>query len=131
MEQVEENVASAGRSGIGTLGSEDLALIAQVRDRYNHLCPIPCTNCRYCLPCPSGVNIPRVFAAFNTGVMHDDPSAAREDYKWIEEEQRADKCTQCLQCEDLCPQQIPISEWMVKVDEVLAHGKSYEDCLLS
>ncbi len=131
MQQVQENIAYADRSGIGTLGPEHLALIDRIREKYNGLCPIPCTNCRYCLPCPSGVNIPRVFDAFNTGVMHDDPRAARDDYKWISEEQRADKCVQCQQCEDLCPQQIPISEWMVKVDQVLAQDKSYDECLLS
>jgi predicted aldo/keto reductase-like oxidoreductase len=131
MRQVKENIAFADRSGIGTLRLEDLELIDRIRGKYNELCPIPCTNCQYCLPCPSGVNIPRVFEAFNIGVMHDDPSAAREDYKWISEEERADKCVQCQQCEDLCPQHIPISEWMEKVDKVLAQGQSYEECLLS
>ncbi len=129
MQQVEENLVSADRSGIGTLGEDELALIARVRDNYAELCPIPCTDCKYCLPCPSGVNIPKVFEAFNNGVMHSDPEGARMEYKWIAESERASNCTQCQQCEELCPQRIPISEWMVHADEVLAQGKAYEDCL--
>jgi predicted aldo/keto reductase-like oxidoreductase len=129
MQHVEENLASADASGVGTLSEVELALIAQVRDAYSEVCPIPCTKCGYCMPCPSGVDIPRVFEVFNEGVMHDDPEGARSGYKFIEEKARADNCTQCLQCEELCPQQIPISEWMVRVDEVLAQGRPYEECL--
>jgi predicted aldo/keto reductase-like oxidoreductase len=43
MQHVEENVASAEVSGVGTLTEEDLALVAQVREKYKELCPIPCT----------------------------------------------------------------------------------------
>jgi hypothetical protein len=129
MQQVQENLASADVSGVGTLSDEELALIAQVRDAYNQMCPIPCTRCNYCMPCPSGVNIPRVFEVFNEGVMHDDPQAARRHYGDMDKEARADNCTQCLQCEELCPQHIPISEWLVHAEEVLAQGRPYEECL--
>jgi predicted aldo/keto reductase-like oxidoreductase len=128
MRHVEENLASADRSGIGTLTAEELALVDRVRDRYGELCPIPCTKCGYCMPCPSGVDIPRVLEKFNLGVMHNDPEGARREYTWISEEKRADKCTQCLECEEVCPQQIPVSEWMVHVHEVLAQGRPYEEC---
>ena len=70
-EQVEENVDSAGRSGPGTLSKEELALYDRVREAYEALCPVPCTDCKYCLPCPSGVNIPRVFDIYNDGVIYD------------------------------------------------------------
>ncbi|KPL22808.1 MAG: aldo/keto reductase [Anaerolineae bacterium SM23_84] len=129
MQHVEENVASADASGIGTLSEGELALVARVRDKYNELCPIPCTKCGYCMPCPSGVDIPRVIEKFNNGVMHDDAEGVRREYTWIPEEARADKCTQCQECEELCPQQIPVSEWMVHIHEVLAQGRPYEECL--
>jgi predicted aldo/keto reductase-like oxidoreductase len=129
MQHVEENVASAAASGIDTLSEEEQALVARVRDKHNELCPIPCTECGYCMPCPSGVDIPRVFRVFNSGVMHDDAEGARREYKWTSEEARADRCTQCQECEEVCPQKIPVSEWMVHVDEVLAQGRPYEECL--
>jgi predicted aldo/keto reductase-like oxidoreductase len=130
MQHVQENVASAEASGVGTLTEGDLALVAQVRERYRELCPIPCTRCRYCMPCPNGVNIPRNFETFNHGRMYNQIEGARRGYQRMSEEQRASACIQCRECEDKCPQQIPISEWMIHVHEVLGEGQPYEACLL-
>ncbi len=125
MEQVEENVASTESSGINTLTAEELALFDQVRDKYQELCPIPCTECGYCVPCPNGVDIPRNFVVYNQGVMYDKADHSRMAYNWIPEEARASACAQCRECEDKCPQIIPISEWMVHVHEVLGEGQPY------
>ena len=125
MEHVEENVASTSASGVGTLTSEELDLVGQVRKQYSALCPIPCTDCKYCMPCPNGVDIPGNFATYNQGVMYDDPQAARDDYKWISEKARASACIQCRECEEKCPQNILISEWMPLVHGVLGEDKPY------
>ncbi|MBN1579097.1 MAG: aldo/keto reductase [Anaerolineae bacterium] len=130
MQQVIENVDSAGRSKIGSLTEQDLALVAQVRDKYDELCPIPCTQCSYCMPCPNGVNIPRNFATFNNGVMYNAFDEARHRYGRQPEEERASACIQCRQCEELCPQDILISEWMSIVHAVLGEGLSYDACQL-
>jgi predicted aldo/keto reductase-like oxidoreductase len=130
MEQVEQNLASADASGPNTLTDEELALIARAREQYQALCPIPCTRCRYCMPCPNGVDIPRNFEIFNEGRMYDQIEAAREQYAHLAEGKRASACIQCRQCEELCPQQIVISEWMPHVHEVLGEGQSYEACVL-
>jgi len=111
------------------LTEEELALIDQVRERYQKLCPVPCTQCRYCMPCPNGVNIPRSFAIFNEGRMYNQIDGARAAYeRWLPEDQRASACIQCRQCEELCPQGILISEWMPDVHEVLGEGQPYEAC---
>ena len=128
MEQVEENIASASASGVNTLArsAPSLALFDQVRARYNELCPIPCTKCEYCLPCPNGVDIPRIFAAYNEGMMYDKPNVMRQWYKqWIPVENQASACLACIECETKCPQNIPISEWMPVVHQVLGEGKPY------
>jgi predicted aldo/keto reductase-like oxidoreductase len=130
MDHVRENVASTDASGINTLTAEELALIGQVRDKYRELCPIPCTQCEYCMPCPNGVNIPRNFEIYNEGVMYDKPDHARRAYGWMSEDERASACIQCGECEEKCPQSIPISEWMPSVHEVLGEGKSYAECPL-
>jgi predicted aldo/keto reductase-like oxidoreductase len=122
MEHVVQNVASAGRSGPGTLTPQELALIARVRDTYRELAPIDCTACEYCLPCPNGVNIPRVFAIFNEAIMYNELRSARNAYKWLEEEARADVCEQCGQCLELCPQGIPITEWLEKAHDLLSEA---------
>jgi len=125
MEQVQENLASADASGIHSLTPDELALVDRVREAYQALCPIPCTSCGYCMPCPNGVDIPRNFMVYNEGVMFAKPEKARESYQWIEEEKRANACIQCRECEEKCPQAIPISEWMPIVHRVLAEGAAY------
>ena len=49
-EQVEQNVASADRSGVGAMTEEELALVAQAREAYLSLMAVPCTGCQCCLP---------------------------------------------------------------------------------
>jgi predicted aldo/keto reductase-like oxidoreductase len=129
MQHVEENVASADASGVGTLTEEDLALIGRVRAKYEEMCPIPCTRCEYCMPCPNGVNIPRNFELYNDGVIYDKADYSRTGYnRWFPEPERADKCIQCRECEEKCPQGILISEWMPIVHAVLGEGQPYDAC---
>ncbi len=121
MQQVEENVASASRSGPGTLAPEELALIHRVRDAYRKLSPIPCTDCRYCQPCPNGVAISRIFALYNEVSMYDALERSRMVYtQWMREDERADCCLACGECEAACPQGIEIIEWLKKADKALA-----------
>jgi len=119
MEQVIENVESAGRSGIGTLTGEDLYLVDRVRETYRELCAIPCTACEYCLPCPSGVHIPEVFEIYNDMLMYGDEPRARMFYSWLDEKARADLCTECGECLTKCPQHIEIPDWLKRVHEAL------------
>ncbi len=126
MQQVKENVESAANSQVGKLNDTDVALIEHVREAYKDLSPIPCTSCAYCLPCPSGVNIPRNFELYNHGLMYEKPDFARTEYtKFFPEPERAEHCIQCQECEEKCPQSIPISQWMPVVHEVLGEGKAY------
>jgi uncharacterized protein len=124
MAQVEENLASAAVSQVAHLRPEELELVAQVRETYKQLSPIPCTKCEYCLPCPNGVAIPRNFDIYNQAVMFNNLDGARGDYKnWVPDPAKAAQCIACQECESKCPQNIPISQWMPIVDGVLGEGK--------
>jgi hypothetical protein len=125
MDQVDDNLASASRSTVGLLSGQELGLVAQVAEQYNTLCPIPCTNCKYCMPCPNGVNIPHNFSLFNNGVMYNAFNQAREWYGNTAEAERASACIQCGQCEPKCPQGIAISQWLPVVDRVLGLGEPF------
>jgi Predicted oxidoreductases of the aldo/keto reductase family len=126
MNQVMENIESANRSGINSLNTEKLQFIEQIRQKYKERTAIPCTGCSYCMPCPNGVNIPRVFGFYNDGFMHEDVRTSRALYgRFLDESERAGACLQCRICEEKCPQKITISEWMPKAHAVLAEGKGY------
>jgi hypothetical protein len=120
MEQVQENLASADRSGVGTLTDTELALVAQAREAYLALCAIPCTACKYCLPCPQGVAIPDIFDIYNGYLMFDDEEHSRMFYSWIDEKARGDACIECGECLEKCPQHIEIPDWLKKVHELFA-----------
>ncbi len=120
MQQVEENIASAGNSGVGLFGPEDLSIIERVQRKYNERAVIPCTACSYCMPCPNNVNIPRNFELYNGSVVYEDVSGSQTTYNnFFNEANRASACVQCRICEEKCPQRIPISEWMPKVHNAL------------
>lgn len=129
MQQVEENLASASASGAGSLGEADLAVMRRAAEAYRALTPIPCTSCRYCLPCPHGVDIPGVFALYNgihafggnQGLLN------RIIYRNLPASDTADNCVACKLCEKKCPQHIAISDWMPKVHEYLARPPQRED----
>ncbi|MGA2569411.1 MAG: aldo/keto reductase [Terracidiphilus sp.] len=120
MDQVVENLRFADEARVGKITSEDRAMIAQVREQYRSRIAIPCTQCGYCMPCPTGLNIPFILDSFNYAHMYDDLGAARFRYNFVlKEEQRAGACIACGMCEAACTQQIPISEWMPKVAALL------------
>ena len=123
MEQLEQNVAVASKAKPRSLTPNQKRVINRVRAAYRRLQLVPCTNCGYCLPCPSGVNIPRNFAIRNSLAMFPDSSTARMEYnRWMAAEQRASACTDCGRCVPLCPQQIPIPERLKEVDRALANA---------
>jgi len=121
LEQVEENVTAAARSRVGILTEAERGMLEEIRAAYLELRPIPCTECGYCQPCPSGVAIPRIFALHNQSVMYDDPARARAGYRMTKEEQRADRCTECGQCEEACPQGISIIRWLQDAHALLSN----------
>lgn len=113
MEHVTGNLASAERSGVGSLGAEELALIDQLRDAYNKLSPIPCTGCKYCVPCANGVNIPHIFELYNDAIIYNDPRSPRLNYQVLKKKnEKADNCSGCRECVEHCPQNISIPEWL-------------------
>ncbi len=120
MQHVKENVASATKSGVGMLTSQELETVEKVRKEYQNLKIIPCTRCGYCMPCPHGVDIPRVLSIYNDLIMYQKPLKAKTEYnQYVPRTSRADFCQECGECEEKCPQDIEIASWMEKVDETL------------
>jgi len=126
MQQVEENLASASVSGVGSLSPQEEAIVERVRQAFNQLCLVACTGCQYCQPCPSELNIPLMFELYNSGHMYGVVEEVRKAYAhFIPEGQRADQCARCRECEDKCPQHLPICDLLEDVNRVLEKGMPY------
>jgi predicted aldo/keto reductase-like oxidoreductase len=123
MQQVIENLDSAERSGAGMLSEEELILIDNVREEYRRLVPVPCTNCKYCMPCPNGVEIDAILEYYNDAIIYDNPRASRFLYRNLAKNKQADNCVECFECEEKCPQGIPISEHLKKAHAWLSEKK--------
>lgn len=118
MDQVIGNIQSANKSGSGSLTGMETDLIEKIRHFYKERTAIPCTGCGYCMPCPNSVNIPTNLKLYNDGAMYGSFNEPKRIYHlFLQPEQRAENCMQCKACEEKCPQKIPISEWMLKVQE--------------
>ena len=123
MQQVVENLDSAERSDAGMLSEEELSLVEKVREEYRRLTPVPCTQCRYCLPCPNGVEIVDILNYYSDAVIYDNSGAPGFLYRNLPEEKQAHNCVECFECEEKCPQGIPISEYLKKAHELLGEKK--------
>jgi hypothetical protein len=119
MEQVVQNVESAGRSGVGCLMAEELRVIERVREEYESRRVVPCTRCGYCMPCPNGVDIARNLHLYSDALVFkgNQLTLNRNLYRGLPEKARAGACVACRECEEKCPQKIKVSEWMPKVHE--------------
>ena len=119
MQQVTENLESADRSAESLLSDEELILIDKVRDEYRKLVPVPCTNCKYCLPCPNSVEIASIFEYYNDAIIYDNPRTPRFLYDNLSKDQQAPNCVECFECEEKCPQGISIAEQLKNAHAVL------------
>ena len=100
---------------------------------------IPCNDCKYCMPCPYGINIPAVFVHYNKckneGRL---PMPGSEDYAQLRREfligydrsvprlRQANHCIGCGRCVSHCPQGIDIPQEMIKIDKYVEQLKQSE-----
>ena len=82
-----------------------------------------CTGCRYCMPCPKGVDIPGIFSCYNTMYI-DSRMTGRVQYfqavSLAAEPPFASQCVRCGKCEQHCPQAIPIREKLQEAEKALS-----------
>ena len=120
-QQMVENVSYASRAVAGPLPQEELDLFEQARSEYEKRIKVPCTGCRYCMPCESGVSIPECFEMYNSGCIFDSPQVAGLNYSialggFLDGKPAfASICQQCGKCREKCPQKIDIPERLKEV----------------
>ena len=107
--QIDENLKIFDTVGTGIMTAEELKLIDDVRAAYISRTKIGCTGCRYCMPCPNGVDIPGVFSVWNHFSLYEtDPKADWNMMMIRKNDSGADKCVACGACEAACPQHLSI-----------------------
>ena len=93
------------------LNEEALSAIRKASDMFRNRIRNGCTGCKYCMPCPAGVNIPENFKIWNEYGMFENVRHTR--WWWNESlpaDAKADRCVECGQCEAACPQGLSIIE---------------------
>ena len=110
-EQIAENLRIFDTVEAGIMTAEELQLIDDVRAAYISRTKIGCTGCRYCMPCPNGVDIPGVFSVWNNFSLYQiDPKTDWGMSTIRKNGSGADKCIACGACEAACPQHLSIIE---------------------
>ena len=122
IQMVQENCRIASDAKAGSFSQDDFEIIEKVKAIISESELVGCTGCRYCMPCPKGVDIPALFRVYNMTAL-ESKSAARFEYAQTvglkKEPAFATQCIGCGKCEQHCPQSIPIRKKIKEADKVL------------
>ncbi len=108
LEDVDRSVASVTD---GAFTPEHAALIDAKLDELGSMKEAFCTGCRYCMPCPQGIEIPAIMGMNSTYRFQGFQQNARDQYAAMQGA-KADACVQCGECEAKCTQHLPIMDEM-------------------
>ena len=130
---IAENIRSASRMRPGMLTEEDQSFLGQICDIIREHTKVGCTGCRYCQPCPKGVDIPALFRCYNAMYAENKATGRKEYMQTValrKDPAFATQCVRCGKCEKVCPQHLPIIDllrdevsgelWSRNPDAVLA-----------
>lgn len=113
MEMVQDNIQTASETKIDELTEADQAMLHSVVEAINSRMKVGCTGCRYCMPCPQGVDIPGTFAAYNR-CFSEGKRQGKSEYMMCtivrQKPTSASLCVGCGKCEKHCPQHIEIRQ---------------------
>ena len=113
LEQMEDNLRTF--SPFEPLTDAEQKVIAEALAAYRKSGAVPCTACRYCSPCPAGVEIPRNLALLNQVKGGLPLFHAKLVYDAMTEDERASSCVACEACKKKCPQSIDIPKYMEEI----------------
>jgi predicted aldo/keto reductase-like oxidoreductase len=116
MGQVQENLSLAEAWKEGAMAPADLEALEQVSAFFESRMKTSCTACAYCMPCPSGVDIPKNLSFLNQFYLFDSPES-KEKCRYfysaqLSKAEMADNCAACHECEEKCPQHIAIPDFL-------------------
>ena len=108
-EQLEKNLATFAEDK--KLNETEMKTLLGIAGKMLSIGTVPCTACHYCVShCPQGLAIPDLLALYNEHAYTGGGFIAPMALAALPEEKRPQACLQCRSCEQVCPQQIRISE---------------------
>jgi len=121
---IEENLRVANEAFPNSLTEAELQLVNKVEHKYRELMKTGCTGCRYCTPCPSGVDIPGCFEIYDNFYLSGNEREAKLMYAAKpggiirgDVSGYASQCVKCGECVEKCPQHLDIPELLETVAE--------------
>ncbi len=122
VEMVEENCRIASETEAGSFTDVEFRVLNKVIAEIKASEKVGCTGCRYCMPCPKGVDIPGTFRCYNA-MYTEGKSEGRFQFAQTvgltREPSFASQCIECGKCEKHCPQNLPIREKLKEADKAL------------
>ena len=106
--QLEDNLATF--TNFRPLSDGELGAFDGVAEKLRRRVRNGCTGCRYCMPCPAGVDIPENFALWNKYAMYENVRDISFWWNMFDKAEKAESCVKCGQCEEKCPQKLSIRE---------------------
>lgn len=116
-EQVKDNVDTI--SNFKKLTDDEYLTIENAVEQYCKSITIPCTGCRYCMDCDSGVDIPEMFKLYNQYILSKAENLYIQLYSQIDSKKQAHNCISCNKCVKNCPQKIDIPENLKKISQCI------------
>ncbi|MBQ1937260.1 MAG: aldo/keto reductase [Bacteroidales bacterium] len=131
MEHLDDNLATYKH--FKEVSEEEKALLEEVADLMETYPLVRCTDCKYCMPCPYGIDIPGIFKFYNDNVNagtfvqskeQEGYARARRKYLLAYNEaiptvRQADHCINCNKCARNCPQRIAIPRELRRIDQYI------------
>ena len=124
IKMLKENIETA--EGPEELSRKEKEFIKIIHENKEIKEMIPCNDCGYCIDCPNGIPISRIFKIYNYNLLTKIKGNARWQYDLIgnyDDRSKADECSECGQCEEKCPQNIEIIDMLKKAHKTLNPAK--------
>ena len=112
-EHVEDNLRTF--TPFKPLTDNERKVLNEALTAYRKCLAIPCTACRYCMPCPAEVEIPKIFGIYNQYKVSGNRWMFNKNYYAIDEDSRASACVDCGACLKKCPQKLDIPNLMKQI----------------
>ncbi|MDR0222096.1 MAG: aldo/keto reductase [Oscillospiraceae bacterium] len=122
VEMLEKNVKIADIAG--EITAEEWARLGEAMEEVAKFRDLYCTGCKYCMPCPAGIDIPKLFEFYTHVNVYGLGEGIKGSYKWYKKNPWGEgktfaHCVDCGSCEKKCPQKLSIRKELERVCEVL------------